>query len=214
MRGHFWRMLITGISGLYSNSKASSFPMLFISCLIFFCWSKPRLPIPSTDFKGWEWSDIPSTYQFSFYRQALHQRGRHQRWGGWSCPRSCSPHILFHQILRNLSQQWPTGPGQAECLQPDRLNKYGEVNLDKYDEVNLDKYGEDYASESGCEQGYSFFLRVRGLNPTCSDMSIAMITSWSVLFLWKSLIPMNIRVDPPLGESHRWGLYSLVGTEV
>ena len=74
------------------------------------------------------------------------------------------------------------------------------MNLDKYDEVNLDKYGEDYASESGCEQRCSFFLRVRGLNPTCSDMSIAMITSWSVLFLWKSLIPMNIRVDPPLGK--------------
>ena len=32
-------------------------------------------------------------------------------------------------------------------------------------------------------------------------MSIAIITFWSVVFLWKSLIPMNIRFDgPPLGK--------------
>ena len=58
VRDYFWRLLLTVISNLYSDSKASSFPVLLITCLTFFCWSKPKLPMPSTDRKGLKLSKV------------------------------------------------------------------------------------------------------------------------------------------------------------
>ena len=44
-------LILTDISNSYSDSMAGSFPVASITCAIFFCCSKPRLPTPSTEIK-------------------------------------------------------------------------------------------------------------------------------------------------------------------